>query len=406
MSYAPRVLLIDGSSQEATRLASQLPPDRFRASISGSLASAMAYLSSERTDVVVLDLDLPDSQGFDTLQRFREVAPELPLVVLTRSDRHEDHALFVRAGAHDCVGRGDLDGGRLLRVIELAIERQRLWATTLENRAREVLAREVQLQLKDQVLSQVSHELRAPLSAIQQFLGLLAEGFSGDLNAEQQRFVGAARASAAQLDRLVGDLLDTSRIALGRLPMRRRPTPLSSLLEGAVRAVQPAFVAKEQEVELASGDSLIVDVDPDRITQVLVNLLQNAARCTPEKGRIRASVEVKPGEAFARIAVEDSGPGVETGDRELIFQSLRQGPCGREANSGLGLGLYLAREIVALHGGEIGVSDSELGGARFHFTVPVAAASAAAGRGATDERGDRTARPRVGDGAPAESLEP
>jgi len=392
----PRVLLIDGDATEASRLAGDLLPDRFRASTSPSLAAGLAHLSSEPADVVLLDLDLPDSEGVATLERFRKVEPELPVVVIIRSSSPELGPLLVRAGAQDCVRGDTVDARRLVRSLEFAIERQHQTQRTDRARTRELLTREVQLQIKDQVLSRVSHELRSPISAIHEFLSLLSDGFAGELNEEQSSYVDIALQGANRLDRMVGDLLDTSRIALGRLELRKRPIRLRDVVEDCVRLTGPAAKANRQgiRVELRTEADL-VEADPHRLAQVLTNLVENSIKFTPAAGKIRITVDEEPagptagggptdeiageesagatGPARVRVSVEDSGPGVAKEERTTIFESLHQlADDGPPQAAGLGLGLHIARQLVELHDGEIGVTDSPLGGAGFFFTLPAA----------------------------------
>lgn len=374
----PRVLLIDGDSSEASRLAGELLPERFHASTSPSLEAGLAHLTTQSADVVLLDLDLPDSEGVGTLERFRKVEPELPVVVIIRSSSPELGPLLVQAGAQDCVRGDTVDARRLVRSLEFAIERQAQARSTDRTRTRELLTREVQLQMKDQVLSRVSHELRSPISAIHEFLSLLSDGFAGDLNSEQRSYVDVALQGANQLDRMVGDLLDTSRIALGRLDVRKRQIRMRDIVEDCVRLTSPAAKAKDLEVMVAlETDADLVEADPHRLAQVLTNLVENSIKFTPVAGRIQIAVAEEPASEGApvrvRVRVEDSGPGIAPAERATIFESLHQlATDGPGYRTGLGLGLHIARQLVALHDGEIGVTDSPLGGAGFFFLLPLA----------------------------------
>ncbi|MCG8468416.1 MAG: hybrid sensor histidine kinase/response regulator [Gemmatimonadetes bacterium] len=373
----PRVLLIGGDAREATRIASELLPERFRASTSPTLAAGLAHLTSEAVDIVLLHLDLPDSEGVDTLDRFRKVEPELPVVVVTRSNAPELGPFLVRAGAQDCVRSDTVDSRRLTHSIEFAIERQRLSRRADRARTRELLTREVQLQMKDQVLSRVSHELRTPISAMHEFLSLLADGLAGDLNTEQRSYVEIALKGANQLDRMVGDLLDTSRIALGRIEVAKRPVRVRDVVEDCVRLVGPAARAKNIELRVELGtESDVVDADPHRLAQVLTNLVENAVKFSPTGGNVRIAVARTTGGAEhgpgLQVTVEDDGPGIAPEERTTIFESLHQLADDGGESKGLGLGLHIAKELVALHGGRIGVSESELGGAAFCFVLPAA----------------------------------
>ena len=375
MADAPRVLLIEPDPAVASRITASLSEDRFDAETSPSLAAALAHITSRPCDIVLLSLDLPDSEGVDTLDRFRRVEPDMPVIVVTNPDTESLGRRLVGSGAQDCVDRESIRGADLTRALEFAIERQKVLSRLERTRQRERLSREVQLQIKDQILSRVSHELRTPLSAIHEFLSLLADGFGGDLTAEQRSFVDVALTSANQLDRMVGDLLDTSRIALGRLEIHARPIAMRGVVEDSVRLVRASARARDHKLEvrwLTEDDT--VYADPHRTTQVLVNLLENAVKYAPPGGRIRVTVrahpETEPG--FVRVDVEDSGPGISENERRTVFESLHQlAARSSEDGGGLGLGLHIAKQVVTRHGGGIAVDDSELGGARFSFTLPV-----------------------------------
>jgi len=175
-----------------------------------------------------------------------------------------------------------------------------------------------------------------------------------------------ARAQVRRLSRLVEDLMDLTRADLDQLALRRRDADLITVVSDTVdtfRRGHPAPVS----VELPSGP-LPVSLDETRIHQVLINLLENAARYAPDGAPIAVDVSL-PGAAVARVTVRDRGPGIAPAEQQRIFERFARGAAA-EGKGGLGIGLYLCRAIVERHGGTIGVDSTVGGGAAFWIDLP------------------------------------
>jgi signal transduction histidine kinase/ActR/RegA family two-component response regulator len=203
---------------------------------------------------------------------------------------------------------------------------------------------------KDEFLSIVSHELRSPLNAILGWNRILAikRAQDAEVCAVTPRIEQSAR---AQL-KMVNDLLDFGRIGTGKLRIAPRPAKLAALASMAVDAARPAAEAKGLELALEPGPGGSVIGDPDRLLQVIANLLSNAVKFTPRGGRI--IVRVREPDARVELRVIDTGQGITSDLLPHIFDRFTQGDSSSTRRSGgLGLGLTLAREIVALHGGSI-----------------------------------------------------
>jgi len=238
-------------------------------------------------------------------------------------------------------------------------------------------SRREQLELKDQVLSHVSHELRTPLNAVYQFVTILKRGLAGPIQTEQREYLEDIERNLNQLRTLISDLLDSSRAESGKLTIRLRRFELQGTVEEVVRTVRSA--AAEKRIALQAelpGDLPPVVADPDRVRQVLTNLLDNAQKFTPEGGSItiRAAVfDQNP--RFVRVSVTDTGRGIAPSDHQRIFSRLAQvNATGEESRKGLGLGLFICKEIVRRHGGDIGVESTLGTGSTFYFTLPKDAA--------------------------------
>jgi signal transduction histidine kinase len=221
------------------------------------------------------------------------------------------------------------------------------------------------IRARDDVLAIVSHDLRNPLHAI-----VMASGLLGDATARPERVRAHAAAierSARRMNRLIRDLLDSSRLEAGRLTLERQPTLAGSLLGEAAALILPMAGEKKLVVSIAPGaEALEVRCDRERILQVLANLLGNAVTFTPPGGEIALEAAGLP-EGGARFAVRDTGIGVPAEHQALIFDRYWK---SRESRQGTGLGLAIAKGIVEAHGGRIWVESRAGEGATFRFTVP------------------------------------
>ena len=225
-------------------------------------------------------------------------------------------------------------------------------------------------EIKTQFFANVSHELRTPLALILGPAQRLIDD-DGTMDAAQRRDGAQVIArNARMLLKHVNDLLDMSKLEAGKLKIEPQRTDLPALVR--FLASHFAVLASERRIEFVvdANDAFVGAVDPDKLQRVVMNLLANAFKFTPDSGRILCSVRRSGDDVI--IAVDDSGPGVPSALRKAIFERFRQADGGSNRKAaGTGLGLAIAKEFVEMHRGRILVHDSELGGARFEVTLPV-----------------------------------
>ena len=377
-------------------------------------------------DIVLLDLSLPDSFGLDTLARWQAEAPTVPVIVLTGSDDEALAVAAVREGAQDYLVKGRIDGALLLQAVRYAIERKlvqedlRLAKADLERRveertaelrdintrlqgeitvrtlaqqqAAELLHREQAARVmvesanrsKDEFLAILSHELRTPLNAILGWAEILQ---SGEVSkAEVKEGVEIIERNARAQARLVEDVLEVSRIICGKVRLNLSPLDLVAVVDAALTSARPTAGAKGIALsrEIAGMDRLVPG-DPDRLQQVVWNLLTNAIKFTPRSGQV--SVSVRQLDREAEIQVRDTGIGIKEDFLPYVFDRFRQSDASTtRAHGGLGLGLSITRHLVEMHGGTVTAeSDGEGRGAVFTVRLPLFAPSGAAA-GPSDER--------------------
>jgi signal transduction histidine kinase/DNA-binding response OmpR family regulator len=233
-------------------------------------------------------------------------------------------------------------------------------------RAKEELERASKF--KDQFLSTMSHELRTPLNAVLGFSELLTEERYGSLNERQQRYVKHIHTGGKHLLSLINDILDLSKIEAGRLQLTIADVLVPTCFAEVVDTMRPLADKKSQTLLPQAPLGLSVRADPTRFKQVLMNLVGNAIKFTPEGGEIRLSAHRLDG--AVRVEVRDSGPGIPVEEQQHIFEAFyRLGETDKKTE-GTGLGLAITKRLVELHGGNLGLESQPGAGSCFYFTLP------------------------------------
>ncbi|MCH8987403.1 MAG: CHASE domain-containing protein [Chloroflexi bacterium] len=238
---------------------------------------------------------------------------------------------------------------------------------------RDVTDRAEMDRLKDEFISVASHELRTPVTSIKGLLELLTDDQSGPLTEDQSRFLEIIVRDTDRLDRLVGDLLDVSRIDSKSIGLEQSEFNLSNAIEEVILEMESEIAAKQIEVVTASVDrSMEVYGDPGRINQVISNLLGNAVKYSPKRSSIQVVASSwAQNDQFAQLSIRDEGPGISPEDIDRLFDKFyRADNSLTRSTTGTGLGLAIAKAVVELHGGEIWVESVPGSGSEFSFTIP------------------------------------
>jgi signal transduction histidine kinase len=242
------------------------------------LSEGLALIGEKKPSIILLDLNLPDSQGAATYRKILQNAPDVPVVILSGQD---DEALAIKAlhqGVQDYLVKGDISRGELDRAMRHAVERQAL-LRSLD------MSRKQQLEFKNQFLSHVSHELRTPLTCIHQFVTLMLDGLAGEVSAEQRDHLQTVLKSVNQLVAMVRDLLEATRAETGKIRIERRCVSISDLIQLAISMLRATAREKGVGLEVGIDPTLpFVYGDPDRILEVLINLIDNGIKFTPPDG--------------------------------------------------------------------------------------------------------------------------
>jgi signal transduction histidine kinase len=378
--YVPRpptILMVDDRPANLVALGAVLAPLGCPLISAGSGEEALKHLLDSEVAVILLDVQMPGLDGFETakLIRARERTRHIPILFVTAINRDEAH-----------VFRGYLEGAvdYLMKPLDPDILRSKVSVFvqlfTRGEALREkdaLLHRRAQEAWKDELLSAMSHELRTPLNAILGWVQLLRGGGLAEL--QQRRGLEVIERNARAQAQLISDVLDASRIVTGTLLLERGPVDLGAITGEAVEAARPSAVEKRVALTAEIEDTTKLEFvgDAERLRQVVRNLLANAIQFTPAGGCVGVRLHASPEEVV--IAVTDTGQGIRRELLPQIFERFRGGEATAGMRHGLGLGLFITERLCALHRGRIiAESPGEGRGATFTVHLPRAAGPAGA----------------------------
>jgi signal transduction histidine kinase len=367
---ALQVLLVEDNAGDARLLRemfSKEPSGSFELSHLTHMREAEARLKAGGVDIALLDMGLPDGHGLETLRRARAAAPDVVMIVLTGMEDEALAAAAMKEGAQDYLIKGQIENRALPRALRHAIERQRM------QREAELM-RKNEVELRDQFLSHVSHELRSPLTSIYSFSTIIADGLAGETTQQQNEYLQIILRNVRQLQSMIEDLLQVTQAQAHKLTVELESVSLNEAIEYAVDTLRGA--AKDKEINLSFQSSArlpSVYADATRVRQVLTILLDNAVKFTPAGGTVKVEArEYEKDGSMMQIEVSDTGCGIGPEPIERIFEHLYQvtdpGHAGRR---GLGLGLHIAKDLVTRQGGKIWVTSELEKGSHFFFTLPI-----------------------------------
>ncbi len=346
------------------------------------VSEAIELLASQQFDLVLSDLSLPDCDGDETIERLQQAASEVPIIVLTTIDDRDLAVELLEVGAQDYLPKDCITGDILDRAIRHAIQRQQQLVVTQR------LLREVQdgrdlLESKNSKLEKlykqahefvdnVSHEFRTPLTVIKEYASIVCDGLAGEVTDEQIRMLNIVEDRADDLNTMVDDMLDSSKLESGLLGAWRKRCKVPDILSHVTAALQ-----RKSQVK---GVELKYDIDPDlpelycdaeKIGRVITNLAVNAIKFCGDPGIVRITAQSTFDSPDVAFSIEDNGPGIDEAGLKQIFERFEQlGTTSRGSCKGFGLGLAIAKELVDLNLGHMTV-ESELGkGSTFRFYVP------------------------------------
>lgn len=253
----------------------------------------------------------------------------------------------------------------------VAIENARLGGEVRLEMEERLRASEGARTAKDRALATLAHDIRTPLGAIQGYCEILEAGIYGDINDKQRETLNRVRMSGRHLLSLLDNVMDMARLNAGVVRLRAEPVHLTEVARDTIQMLMPAAKARRQRLQLVDAGDIVVVADPDRLRQVLVNLVGNAVKFTPEDGAISVAVTAVTidGEAHGEVRVTDTGPGIDRTEQNAIFEPYYRSE-GTEMAAGVGLGLAISIGMIGQMGGQLLVESERGSGSTFIVRLP------------------------------------
>ncbi len=374
LACAQDILVIEDDEVLRELIAMQLRNQGYQVLEAGTGAAGLRLVAERPPDLILLDVNLPDMAGWEICARLKadDHTRIIPVMLLTALDSMKDRWRGLESGADDYLAKPFQPQELMIRVRSL-LRMCQLYRSLLEAehlRARLEAQQEAD-RLKESFVAIVSHELRTPLTVLKGYLGLLGglRGSPASIKALDGSLDDMSEA-LQQLEGLVRELLDYSRLSAGVLTLRRRPVDLRGLLRDAVDGL--ARVIAERQVQVTFDvprRSVRMHADPERLAQAIHHLVENAVKFSKPGGRVVVGCRDR-GNQIA-IRVQDFGVGIPAEDLQRIFDPFYQASdYMTRREGGVGLGLATARHIVADHGGEIRARSRPGEGSVFTIRLP------------------------------------
>ena len=361
-----RVLVVDDIAANVRLLAGILKVADYDVLTAESGADALQKVEEFAPDVVMLDVMMPEMDGFEVCRRLRENprTAALPVVMVTALHETEDRVRALEAGADDFLTKPVNEIEVVARVKSLV--RVKRGRDELETALSDLQRAE---SLRDSLASMLVHDLRAPLTTILAPLEMLSSNAFGELNEMQSEVAEMATRGANRLLYLVNELLDVSKLESGNMTLQPSEFQVAPVVEEALELTGVLAGRDEQLVEREYSNDFQVRADEDLLRRVLSNLLSNAVKFTPSDGRI--GVGAKTGDNEVLFWVRDEGDGVPPEYRDKIFEKFGQVESRQEGRKlSTGLGLTFCKLAVEAHGGRIWIESEAGRGSTFFFTLP------------------------------------
>jgi two-component system sensor histidine kinase/response regulator len=323
--------------------------------------SGLEKFETLKPDLVLVDLCMPGLGGIEVLEKLKSKDPECVAIIITAYGTISYAVEAMKRGAYDFIPK-PFTPDQLRFIVRRGLERRRFVTETAR------LKREKQL-MRDNFVSMVSHELRAPLAAVQQKLMLVTGGYAGEISEEAARAILGMQERIERLLTLIGDWLSLARIDAGEILMDTGPVDLRSVLGEAVETLRPLAQEKGVSLGIEPGNSVPpIDGNRETLTMLFSNLIDNAIKYNREGGSVDIRFETETGNV--RVTIRDTGTGMPQETLPLIFEQFYRVK-GDGGTRGSGLGLSISRRIAELHGGSI-AAESEVGkGSVFTVRLPV-----------------------------------
>ena len=374
-----RVLLVEDQTDDAhlvIRALQHFSTPRYEVEHVGSLSRATSVALEGNFDAILLRIATPESTRMETIRSFRKVCSvDLPIVILANRDDYKCALEMLAEGIQDYIVKDDLTPSSLSRSILYSIRRHSMWKEIAQAN-RELENKNEHLsklyEMAQQFVDNVSHEFRTPLTVIREFTSIVKDGLDGPVTSKQAHHLEKVIQRTDDLALMVDDMLDISKLEAGLLSVWRRPCCATELVRGIRSLLEGRADAKNIQLDFEVSPCLpLLYCDEEKAGRVIINLTVNALKFTPEGGKVTIWAKPDQSNHGVVIGVSDSGPGIREEDLEEIFERFQQIESNiRSSTKGFGLGLNIAKELVALNLGKMNVESVVGEGSTFSFTLP------------------------------------
>ena len=364
LEKTPFILVVDDEESMRDACSKILKKDGFLADTAKDGSAGLEKIEKNKPDLVLVDLKMPGISGMEVLEKIKEIDPNIISVVITGYSTVESAVEAMKKGAYDFLPK-PFSPEELRIIIRRGLERRKLILET------ESLRKEKKL-IEENFITMVTHQLRSPLVAIQQFFEVILGGMVGEVQEKQKEMITRSRDRMDGLLKLIDDWLDVARLSGGQIVDKLKRLSLKKIIKKLIGDMQP--LAQKNDVSLEFGtcsENDLVQGDEETLEQVFSNLITNAIRYNKPKGRV--VITIKENKDFISAEVQDTGIGIAKEHLPFIFDQFYRVKRGEDQKiKGTGLGLSIAKKIVDGHGGSIKAS-SELGkGSSFTVLLPKA----------------------------------
>ncbi len=362
-----RILIVDDTEGIRKMLTRQLSRLGYEAIGAESGNEALRLLKSEEFDLILLDQMMPEMDGIETYERIKkDVSNCLPVIMITAHGSLQLAVTFLKKGGEDFLEKPvdievlDFKIQQTLRMSKLHI--------SLCNEKIALNAAKKAARLKDEFLASMSHELRSPLTAIIGFAERIPAKIDKGENDKAMSFAEDIQSSAGHLLGLINDILDFAKIESGEMAILKEKISIHEIADNLISLFRSIAEEKSIDLKCRLPDNLpFIKADRKRLMQVMVNLVSNAIKFTPEGGTVKVSATGGDG---IILTVEDTGVGIAPEEQEIVFNRFSQVGRRKKEQQGTGLGLAISKQIVELLGGRIWLESKPGEGSRFYVSLP------------------------------------
>jgi two-component system sensor histidine kinase/response regulator len=366
VSSSLSVLLVDDDEDDyliIRNLMAKIPSSPFKIEWISSPEKALDVINAARHDIYLIDYRLGAMNGLELLSQIDLVQRPEPFIILTGAGDENVERRAMRMGVADYLVKGALDSELLSRVLRYSLQRkiiesQRVHQLMEINRS------------KDEFIALASHQLRTPATAVKQYVGMILEGYAGDITPEQEKFLKSAYESNERQIQVVNDILRVAKLDLKKITLKRAEVDMGKLMESIIHDSASLFKNRSQTVIYDQPPVAVTAlVDTEYIRMALGNIIDNASKYTPPEKSITVTV-TPASRGKVVVTISDEGVGIADKDIDKLFKKFSRidNPLSVKVG-GTGLGLYWSNEVVQLHGGTIKVSSKLGSGTAFKISL-------------------------------------